>query len=71
MATTTYMTKQGDTADEIAWNYYGTRDGLVTEAFLAANKGLAAYGPFLPAGVVLVLPAMVIQPQQDSISLWD
>ena len=39
--TTTYSTSDGDTADLIAWNYYGTRDGLVTERLPAANPGLA------------------------------
>jgi phage tail protein X len=57
-------------ADEIAWNYYGTRDGLVTETFLAANKGLSAYGPVLPAGLVLTLPAISVQPSNDAVSLW-
>lgn len=71
MATTTYTTKTGDVADDIAWNYYGTRDGLVVEQLLAANKGLSDYGPILPAGVVVTLPDITVQPTNQAVKLWD
>lgn len=71
MATTTYMTKDGDVADDIAWNYYGTRDGLVVEQMLSANKGLSDYGPILPAGVIVTLPDITVQNTNQSVKLWD
>lgn len=72
MSTTTYTTKQGDVADDIAWNYYGTRDGLVTEQLLAANPGLADYGPVLPAGVVVTLPTITTTASTtNAVKLWN
>jgi phage tail protein X len=68
---TQYVTKDGDTADLIAWYYYGTRAGRVTEQLLDANKGLAGYGPLLPAGLVITLPDVVQTPVDSTISLWD
>lgn len=69
--TTEYITKDGDTADLIAWQYYGTRDGLVVEKLLDANHGLADRGPLLPAGVTIVLPEFTLPATQDTIKLWD
>jgi phage tail protein X len=66
-----YVTKDGDVADAIAWNYYGTRDGLVVENLLAANPGLADYGPILPAGVTVTLPDLTPTPTQNTVKLWD
>lgn len=66
-----YVTKDGDTADLIAWNYYGTRDGLVVEQLLDANNGLADYGPLLPAGVTVALPDIAAPATQNTIKLWD
>jgi phage tail protein X len=69
---TEYVTKDGDTADLIAWNYYGTRDGLVTEQLLEANHGLADYGPLLPAGITVTLPDLATPAATDNtIRLWD
>lgn len=66
-----YVTKDGDMADAIAWNYYGTRDGQATEQLLAANPGLADYGPLLPAGVTITLPDITPQSTDNPIKLWD
>jgi phage tail protein X len=68
---TQYVTKDGDMADAIAWDYYGTRDGLVVETLLAANPGLSDYGPVLPAGVTVILPDVSMQATDNSIKLWD
>lgn len=68
---TLYTTKDGDTADLIAWNYYGTRDGLVVEQLLAANNGLADYGPELPAGVTVTMPDVQTPATQNTVKLWD
>lgn len=51
-----YRTSDGDTADIIAWKYYGTQAGRVVERLLEANPKLADYGPLLPAGVLVVVP---------------
>lgn len=69
--TTQYVTKDGDMADLIAWNYYGTRDGLVVEKLLDANPGLADRGPLLPAGITIVLPDFVLPATQEGVRLWD
>lgn len=52
----TYVTKDGDSVDAIAWRFYGSTTGRVVESVLAANRGLAEYGPTLPAGVRIALP---------------
>ena len=66
-----YRTKEGDTADEIAWRYYGTSAGQVVEKLLDANKGLADYGPVLPAGVIVVLPEFDTAERMQGVKLWD
>lgn len=66
-----YRTKQGDTADYIAWLQYGTTDPGVVEQLLAANKGLADRGPILPAGVLVVLPEIDTTAKSEGIRLWD
>lgn len=66
----TYITSDGDTADFIAWKYYGNQDGLVVEQLLAANPGLSDLGPVLPAGVSVVLPEIATQPAKV-VKLWD
>ncbi|MEQ9132642.1 MAG: tail protein X [Salinisphaeraceae bacterium] len=53
----TYRTKAGDMVDEICWLHYGRSRGTM-EIVLEANPGLAAYGPVLPAGVVITLPVV-------------
>lgn len=67
----TYLTSDGDTADYIAWKYYGTQDGKVVEQLLAANPGLADRGPVLPAGLQVTLPEIVLETAEQSVRLWD
>ena len=55
--TDTYLTKQGDMVDAIAYAKYGYTAGA-TEAVLAANPGLADMGPLLPENVTINLPAL-------------
>ncbi|KVE33910.1 tail protein X [Burkholderia sp. TSV86] len=69
--TTEYVTKDGDLADEIAWNYYGTRASRVVEQLLDANPGLADRGPVLTAGITIILPDFTLPATQQSIKLWD
>ncbi|AXF38231.1 putative tail protein [Ralstonia phage phiRSP] len=68
---TEYVTRDGDMADLIAFNYYGTRDGLVVEQLLDANPGLSGLGPLLPAGITIVLPDFTLPATQNAIHLWD
>lgn len=64
-----YRTKDGDVLDLICRNYYGDAPHSV-EAVYDVNTGLAAYGPILPAGIVIDLPeAQPVEPQ--TIRLWD
>lgn len=67
----TYVTRQGETVDLACWTFYGrTRD--VTEAVLAANPGLAAKGPILPMGTVILMPEPPSATAARKLfSLWD
>lgn len=68
---TTYTTKQGQTVDLVCLDQYG-RTADVTEATLAANPGLAALGPILPMGTVVVMPDVAKKPTASKlVSLWD
>lgn len=66
-----YITRDGDTVDFIAWKYYGSTSNQVVETVLAANRGLADYGPILPAGVVITLPEIEAPKKSQGIRLWD
>jgi len=66
-----YLTKNGDTVDEITWKQYGTRAGLILETVLNANPGIADYGPVLPAGLSVLLPDISKPAAEKSIKLWD
>lgn len=66
-----YRTKDGDTADMIAWQFYGTTDGQVVERLLQANPGVADYGPVLPSGVIIILPELPAVGQTKGVRLWD
>ena len=53
----TISTLEGDALDDLVAQHYGV--GSVSgalSAVLAANPGLAARGPILPAGVKIVFP---------------
>lgn len=65
---TTYTTKDGDTVDEIAWRFYGNT--TATAQILEANKGLADYGPLLPAGVVVTMPTIATTSATEGVHLW-
>lgn len=67
-----YTSTDGDMVDEIAWRYYGTTAGGQVESVLAANPGLADYGPILPAGVTITLPDVTTAAQtSQGVKLWD
>lgn len=67
----TYITRDGDTVDYIAWAQYGSQLSQVINAVLEANPGLADRGPVLPAGITMTLPDVDTSPAtSDGVSLW-
>lgn len=66
---TVHVTVEGDMVDAVCHRHYGRRRGAV-EAVLAANPGLAAMGPVLPAGVRIVLPDLP-PPGPAVVRMWD
>ena len=62
----------GETVDLICRRHYGDESGYA-EAVYDANRGLAALGAILPAGVVIVLPEVVAAAAEADtpIRLWD
>ncbi len=70
MADIKYLTSTGDSVDFIAYKHYGSLDGKVMEQLLAANKGLADYGPTLPAGITIILPVITTTWAPDGVQLW-
>ena len=66
----TYRTSDGDTLDYIAWKYYQTLEGRVVEQLLDANPGIADLGPALPAGVLVKMPDIAPQQQEQGVRLW-
>ena len=61
----------GEAVDLICRREYGDESGFA-EAVYDTNPGLAAYGPILPAGVVIVLPDVTVTVEADTpVRLWD
>ena len=68
---TTLVTIAGDALDALVVQHYGpTRASAALAAVLAANLGLVAQGPVLPAGVVLRFPAPPL-PEPPRTRAWD
>ena len=65
-----YHSKDGDTADSIAWAVYGRQDGGLVEALLEANAGLADRGPVLPSGLVIEIPDAPEPAATATVRLW-
>nr|WP_159159291.1 tail protein X [Aeromonas veronii] len=66
----TYRTSDGDTLDYIAWKFYETLEGRVVEQLLDANPGIADLGPVLPSGVLVNMPDIAPQQQEQGVRLW-
>ena len=64
----TYRTRQSDTADLIAFAYYGKTDGAL-EALLDANPGLAD-SEVLEAGIDIIMPVLSTAPEKTTTALW-
>lgn len=64
----------GDTIDLLCWRHLGATAGL-TEQVFALNPDLAVYGPILPMGVTVQLPAPLpshsTATERPLIQLWD
>ncbi len=67
----TYITREGDTVDQIAWKFYGSTANRVVETVLEANRGLADHGPALPAGITIALPPLTASAAAQGVKLWD
>ncbi|RZG78571.1 phage tail protein [Acinetobacter sp. WCHAc060033] len=66
-----YLTKAGDTLDEIAYRYYGSTDQQVVETMINANFGISEYPPILPAGILIELPEKKQTIEKRKVKLWD
>lgn len=67
----TISTLDGDFLDELVTQHYGVgASSAALSAVLAANPGLAAHGPVLPAGVRIVLPDLAPD-DAGVLRLWD
>lgn len=63
-----YVTKQDDMLDKICYKYYKSTEFV--EKVLDYNRYLAAYGPILPAGLVIKLPNIEKPATKRKVSLW-
>ena len=59
-----------ETMDELCYRTAGRTAGVV-EATLAANPGIAALGPHLPAGTVVQIVVPPTTKNRNTINLWD
>ena len=66
-----YLTKTGDTLDEIAYRYYGNTNNKVVEHILEVNFGISQYEALLPAGVLIELPEVKQSTETRKVKLWD
>jgi len=66
-----YLTKAGDTLDEIAYRYYGNTNNKVVERILEVNFGISQYEALLPAGVLIELPEVKQSTETRKVKLWD
>lgn len=66
-----YLTKAGDTLDEITYRYYGNTNNKVVERILDVNFGISQYEALLPAGVLIELPEVKQSTETRKVKLWD
>lgn len=69
----TYLTKEGDTLDFIAYKYYGSTDNQQVEKILNANYKLSEYPAVLSEGILIELPDQTRTPtiSNKKVKLWD
>lgn len=66
-----YLSREGQTIDEIVWQALGTADNRVVEITYELNQNLAKRGETLPANVLVQLPDDTQVTPQTRIALWD
>lgn len=64
----TIRTSDGDRLDTLCYRYYGRLNGTV-EAVMAANPGLAKESQPFVSGVIIRLPDLPVQVEQQ-VQLW-
>lgn len=69
---TTATALAGETLDAICWRMLGRTQGVTEQAY-ALNPGLAASGPQLAEGTVVLLPEITqtAPAMRETIKLWD
>lgn len=65
-----YHSRDGDTLDSIAYAVYGRQDAGLVEGLFEANRGVAALGPVLMAGIRLAIPDAPEAPIAQEVRLW-
>lgn len=69
-ATRSIASLHGETLDALCWRARGSTADLA--AVYAANPGLAAAGPILPAGTEVLLPATSASVnRRETVQLWN
>ena len=63
-------THQDDTVADLALRFYGRTSGGVVEAIWDHNRGLAAYGDRLPAGLEVYMPPAPSAEAAEPVRLW-
>lgn len=68
---TTIRSRDGDTISNILWIALKRNDDEAEEALFELNPGLEAYGPVLPAGVVIEIPTLPDKDPETVTNIWD
>nr|WP_252726588.1 tail protein X [Tritonibacter mobilis] len=66
-----YLSKEGETLDEIVWRHYDAGIRGAVEIVIEANRGIAALGPILPVGTRVLLPEIEEPKKAESLRLWN
>ena len=64
------QTRDGDSVPDLALRFYGRTSGGVVEAIWDHNRGLAAYGDVLPAGLDVYMPPAPSAEAAEPVRLW-
>ncbi|RBO82653.1 tail protein X [Marinomonas aquiplantarum] len=68
---TTIRSRDGDTISNILWIALKRNDDEAEEALFELNPGIEAYGPVLPAGVVIQIPTLSEKAAETVTNIWD